>query len=103
MASDEPGVRRSAPVAVGLSALAEGLGQAYNGQPAKAAGLLAAGLGLSTASGLNTWLVRNVFRLKGTRIGPDRVNPALLALWAAGYVLNLADAWATARQRSGTG
>lgn len=103
MASDELGVRRSAPVAVGLSALAEGLGQAYNGQPAKAAGFLAAGLALSTASGLNTWLVRNVFRLQGTRIGPDRVNPALLAVWAAGYAVNLADAWANARRGSGAG
>ena len=53
-----------AALATGLSAVMEGFGQAYNRQPAKALGFFVAGLGLSTASGLNTWLVRNVFGLK---------------------------------------
>lgn len=85
-------------VAVGLSSLMEGLGQAYNREPAKAVPFLIAGLGLSTASGLNTWLARNVLGLKGTRLGPDRVQPGLLALWVATFALNLADAWRTARR-----
>ena len=59
---------------------------------------LVAGLGLSTASGLNTWIARNVFGLRETRIGPDHVRPRLLALWAATFVVNLADAWQTARR-----
>jgi len=84
-------------VAVGLSALAEGFGQAYNGQPLKAVGFLAAGLTLSTVSGLNTWLVRKVLRLEGTRIGPERIQSGLLTLWVAIYALNLLDAWRTAR------
>lgn len=89
---------RSAWIAVGLSALAEGLGQAYNRQPAKATGLLAAGLTLSTASGLNTWLARNVFRLKRTRIGPEQIHAGLLTAWAITYTLNLVDAWAGSRR-----
>lgn len=88
----------SARVAVGLSSLVEGFGQAYNRQPAKAVAFGVAGLTLSTASGLNTWLVRNLLGMKGTRIGPDRVRPGLLALWAATFALNLADAWRSAQQ-----
>lgn len=86
--------RRIVPVA--LSAMTEGFGQAYNRQPVKAAALLAAGLGLSTASGLNTWLARRVFGAKGVTIGSDRIRPGLLALWAACYAYNLWDAWAGA-------
>ena len=41
-------------VPVALSAVLEGLGQAYNRQRVKAAGLAVAGLGLSTASGLKS-------------------------------------------------
>ena len=80
-------------VPVALSALLEGLGQAYNRQPVKAAGLVAAGLGLSTASGLNTWLIRRVFGANGVAIGPERVRPWLLAGWAATYAFGLWDAW----------
>src|SRR5688500_7572896 len=98
MANERNAEESSALVAVGLSALAEGLGQAYNRQPAKAAALLVAGLILSTASGLNTWLVRNVLGLKGMSIGPDRVTPPLLGAWAANYAFNLVDAWRNARK-----
>ena len=91
----------SGVVPLALSAVLEGLGQAYNRQPAKALAFSAAGLGLSTASGLNTWLVRNVLGLKRTRIGPERVNPGLLALWTVCYVLNLLDAWRGARRTKG--
>lgn len=87
-----------------LPALAEGLGQAYNRQPAKAAGRLVLGLGLSTASGLNTWLVRRLFRARNAAIGSERIRPPLLALWAATYAFNLWDAWAGAsRPISGRG
>ena len=86
--------RRLVPVA--LSALLEGLGQAYNRQPVKAAGLAVAGLGLSTASGLNTWLMRHVFRAKGVTIGTERIRPWLLAAWAVTYAFSLWDAWAGA-------
>ena len=55
-------------VPLALSAVLEGLGQAYNRQPAKAVAFCAAGLGLSTASGLNTWLVRNVLGLKDAAV-----------------------------------
>ena len=90
-------------VAAGLSAVMEGFGQAYNRQPAKAIVFFTAGMGFSTASGLNTWIVRNVFGLKKTRIGPEQVNPFLLGLWAVTYALNVADAWRTAgRPDSGT-
>jgi hypothetical protein len=85
--------------AVGLSAIMEGFGQAYNRQPVKAAGLFTLGLSLSTVSGLNTWIVRNVFRFTNTRIGPERLNMPLLALWAVTYGLNLVDAWRSARKR----
>ena len=80
-------------VPVALSALLEGLGQAYNRQPVKAAGLVVAGLGLSTASGLNTWLIRRVFGAKGVTIGSERIRPWLLAGWAATYAFGLWDAW----------
>ncbi len=80
-------------VPVALSALLEGLGQAYNRQPVKAVGLVIAGLGLSTASGLNTWLIRRVFGAKGVTIGSERVRPGLLAGWAVTYAFGLWDAW----------
>ena len=76
----------------------EGLGQAYNRQPVKAAGLVVARLGLSTASGLNTWLMRRVFQAEGVTIGTERIRPWLLAAWAVTYAFNLWDAWAGASQ-----
>jgi hypothetical protein len=88
----------SAAVAVGLSALLEGFGQAYNRQPVKAISFLTARLTLSTGSGLNSWLARTVLRFKNTRIGPDQLRPGLLGLWAATYTLNLVDAWRTVRR-----
>lgn len=84
--------------AVGLSAAMEGFGQAYNQQPLKAGAFFLAGITFSTASGLNTWIARNVLQLN-TRIGPERINVPLLALWAATYGLNLVDAWRTAKKR----
>ncbi len=95
----ETGTLRQTAVPVALSSLMEGLGQAYNRQPIKASGFLVAGLSLSTLSGLNTWLARRIFRAKGTRLGPDRIRPLLLGLWALTFVLNLWDAWTTARSR----
>jgi len=88
----------SAATAVALSAAIEGFGQAYNRQPVKAGAFLVSGLTLSTVSGLNTWIVRNVLGMRSTRIGPERVNAALLALWAVTYGLSLVDAWRTARK-----
>lgn len=88
----------SAGVAVGLSSLVEGFGQAYNREPVKAVAFGVTGLTLSTASGLNTWLVRNVLGMEGTRIGPARVRPGLLVLWAATFALNLVDAWQSAKR-----
>jgi hypothetical protein len=96
-ARDQPAApvpQRLVPVA--LSVLLEGLGQAYNRQPVKAVGLVVAGLGLSTASGLNTWLIRRVFGAKGVTIGSERIRPWLLAGWAATYAFGLWDAWAGA-------
>ena len=80
-------------VPVALSALLEGLGQAYNRQPVKAAVLVVTGLGLSTASGLNTWLIRRVFGARGVTIGTERIRPWLLVGWAATYAFGLWDAW----------
>ena len=88
----------SAGVAVGLSSLVEGFGQAYNREPVKAVAFGVTGLTLSTASGLNTWLVRNFIGMKGTRIGPERIRPGLLVLWAATFALNLVDAWQSAKR-----
>jgi hypothetical protein len=62
-------------------------------QPVKAAGLAVAGLGLSTASGLNTWLIRKIPGAKHVTIGTERIRPWLLAAWAATYTLSLWDAW----------
>ena len=95
--------RRAIPV--GLSAVVEGLGQAYNRQPGKALVFAALGLTLSTVSGLNTWIVRRVFGMEGTRLGPERVRPALLGLWSATFVLSLWDAWrhAGSGDRRGSG
>ena len=62
-------------------------------QPVKAAGLAVAGLGLSTASGLNTWLIRKVPGAKHVTIGTERIRPWLFAAWAATYTLSLWDAW----------
>jgi hypothetical protein len=86
-----PMPQRLVPVA--LSTLMEGLGQAYNRQPVKAAGLVVAGLGLSTASGLNTWLIRRVFGVKSVTIGSERIRPWLLAGWVVTYAFSLWDAW----------
>ncbi|MDP9370744.1 MAG: hypothetical protein M3Q03_21165 [Chloroflexota bacterium] len=97
-AADTRKFRRTA-VPVALSSLMEGLGQAYNRQPIKASGFLVAGLSLSTLSGLNTWLAQRVFRAKGTRLGPERIRPLLLGLWIVTFVINLWDAWKTARSR----
>lgn len=88
-------------VPVALSALLEGVGQAYNRQPAKAAALVVAGLGLSTASGLNTWLARRVFGAERMTIGTDRLRPGLVAAWAATYAFGLWDAWAGAAGATG--
>jgi hypothetical protein len=88
----------SPAVAAGLSMLMEGVGQAYNRQPVKAAAFLVTGVTLSIVSGLNTWIARNVLGLKRTRLGPDQVQPGLLLLWVATFVLNVADAWRTARR-----
>jgi hypothetical protein len=88
----------SPAVAAGLSMLMEGVGQAYNRQPVKAAAFLATGVTLSSVSGLNTWIARNVLGLKGTRLGPDKVQPGLVLLWAGTFALNVADAWRTARR-----
>jgi hypothetical protein len=79
-----------------LSALNEGLGQAYNRQPAKAAVFFVTGLGLSTISGYNTWVARNVFGARKVRFGPEHVRPLLVSLWAATYLYNLWDAWINA-------
>ena len=49
-------------------------------QPVKAAGLVVAGLGLSTASGLNTWLIRNIFGARHVTIGTEHIQPWLLRL-----------------------
>jgi len=97
--STPSGNKRRTVIPVALSSLMEGLGQAYNRQPIKASGFLVAGLSLSTLSGLNTWLAQRVFRAKGARIGPERIRPLLLGLWALTFVLNLWDAWNTARSR----
>ena len=83
-------------VAVALSAVMEGLGQAYNRQGRKAVVFLATGLGLSTLSGLNTWLIQRVFRARDARFGPARVRGPLLAFWGATFAANLWDAWRTA-------
>ena len=94
----EPGTaQRLVPVA--LSGVMEGLGQAWNRQPVKAAALTAAGLGLSTASGLNTWLARRVTRSDDVTIGTSRIRPWLLGAWAATYGYALWDAWASSRSR----
>ncbi len=84
-------------VAVGLSAVAEGFGQAYNRQPAKALPFFVVGITLSTVSGLNTWIARHVFRARNATLGTDQVRPALVGLWAATFGLNLWDAWKNAR------
>ena len=40
-------------------------GSVRRNQPVKVAALTVAGLGLSTASGRNTWLMHRVFRARG--------------------------------------
>ena len=74
----------------------EGLGQAFNGQPVKATVMVVTGLSLSTASGLNTWLARNVFGAKNVSIGSERIRPLLLAAWAGMHAFSLWDAYAGA-------
>ena len=98
-AAGEPG--RLVPVA--LSALLEGLGQAYNRQPVKATALAVAGLGLSTVSGLNTWLIRKVPGAKHVTIGTEQIRPWLIAIWAATYAFNLWDAWTDASEPDAEG
>lgn len=93
--------RRAVPVA--LSALQEGLGQAYNRQPGKAVAFGATGLTLSTVSGLNTWLARRLLRSDRVRVGPERVRPVLLGLFAVTYLASLWDAWANAARRAESG
>jgi hypothetical protein len=44
------------------------------------------GLGLSVVSGLDTWLARRVLRIEHAKIGPERMRPFLLGLWAATVV-----------------
>jgi hypothetical protein len=75
----------------------EGIGQALNRQPVKVAIFAGLGLGLSVASGLATWLVRRVFRMEHATIGPGRVRPFLLGLWAATLIANVWDTWAGPR------
>ncbi|HEV2106690.1 MAG TPA: hypothetical protein VGR16_00345, partial [Thermomicrobiales bacterium] len=65
-------------------------------QPAKASVLFVAGLGLSTISGYNTWVARNIFGARKVRFGPEQVRPLLVSLWAATYLYNLWDAWINA-------
>src|SRR3954463_3679789 len=89
---DQIGALAPRLIPVALSALLEGLGQAYNRQPVKAAGLALAGLGLSTASGLNTWLIRKAPGARHVTIGTERLRPRLLGGWAATYGLSLWDA-----------
>jgi hypothetical protein len=60
--------------------------------------MVVAGLGLSTASGLNTWLIRRVFHAKGLTIGTERIGPWLLAAWVVTYAFSLWDAWAGAQE-----
>jgi len=84
-------------VAVALSAVQEGVGQAYNRRWGKAAAFVAAGIGLSTASGLNRWLARRLFGADRPRLGPARIRPFLLGLFAATYLASLWDAWSDAR------
>src|SRR3954468_2618616 len=95
---DQIGALAPRLIPVALSALLEGLGQAYNRQLVKAAGLALAGLGLSTASGLNTWLIRKVPGARHVTIGTERIRPWLLAAWAAIYGLSLWDAWIEASE-----
>jgi hypothetical protein len=62
-------------------------------QPVKAAVLVVAGLGLSMASGLNTWLVRKIPGAEQVTVGTEKIRPWLLAGWAATYTFGLWDAW----------
>lgn len=75
----------------------EGLGQAFDRRPFKVAIFAGLGLGLSVASGLDTWLARRVFRMEHATIGPGRVRPFLLGLWAATLIANVWDTWAGPR------
>ena len=86
-------------LAVGLSALNEGLGQAYNGQYTKAGRFAVTGLVLSSLSGINTWLLRDVLGLN-VRFG-RKPRPFFILLWAATYVYNLWDAWTNAPDADG--
>lgn len=98
LASHPPRTATAPPprmTAVLLSALNEGLGQAYNRQYAKAGGFFLTGIALSSASGLNTWLLRDRLGIK-VSFGARRVRPLLVSLWAATYLYNLWDAWINA-------
>ena len=85
--------------ALGLSLLNEGAGQYYNGQRGKAAAFAAAGLLLSTASGMATWLPRDIVGLPGVRLGPRHPRPLLVAAWGALYTYGLWDAWSSAQEQ----
>ncbi len=90
--------------ALGLSLLNEGAGQYYNGQRGKAAAFAIAGLALSSASGMSTWLPRDIVGPPGFRIGPRHPRPLLVAVWGALYTYGLWDAWSNApEQRPATG
>ena len=93
--SSAPPVRRATPVA--LSAVIEGLGQAYNRQPVKSLAFGVLGLTLSIVSGLNTWLARRILRSRDITVGSRQVRPLLIGLWAATYAASLWDAWRNAR------
>jgi len=89
--------------ALGLSFLNEGAGQYYNGQRGKAGAFAAAGLLLSVAGGMETWLPRDIIGLPGIRLGPRRPRPLLVAAWGALYTYGLWDAWTNAADEEGAG
>lgn len=81
-------------IAVGLSALNEGLGQAYNGQYTKAGRFAVIGTVLSSLTGIHTWTLRDIFGLN-VRLG-RKPRPFFILLWLASYGYNLWDAWTNA-------
>lgn len=81
-------------IAVGLSALNEGLGQAYNGQYTKAGRFAVIGTLLSSLTGIHTWTLRDILGLN-VRFG-RKPRPFFILLWLASYGYNLWDAWTNA-------
>jgi hypothetical protein len=81
-------------IAVGLSALNEGLGQAYNGQYTKAGRFAVIGALLSSLSGIHTWTLRDILGLN-VRFG-RKPRPFFVLLWLGTYLYNLWDAWTNA-------